>query len=159
MDCVRAIGPASVVRTNGDMHPLVAAVHLAFAEHRSLVLSPDVVWTTIAQGFSSHVQIHSEELRERFVKHEDKLILAISHRAGEVDPSVWPGLISQFTAKVPADANAFLADVLSSTAVAYSKSNSTLRTTLSRPAVVFVGITWRTLRQDCFDKASGEASK
>jgi len=32
------------------IHPLLGAVHVAFAEHRPLVLSPDALWLTILQG-------------------------------------------------------------------------------------------------------------
>ncbi len=38
LDCVAGVGH----------HPLIAAAHLAFSGHRPLVLSPDVIWLTIA---------------------------------------------------------------------------------------------------------------
>ena len=38
----------------------MAAVALAFAQHRPLVLSPDAVWLTIAQGVAQHVRLHAE---------------------------------------------------------------------------------------------------
>src|SRR4051812_17765611 len=31
-------------------HPVVAAVHMAFSDHRPLCLSPDILWLMIAQG-------------------------------------------------------------------------------------------------------------
>lgn len=34
------------------IHPLVAAVGFAFNEHRPLLLTPDMIWITIAQGFN-----------------------------------------------------------------------------------------------------------
>src|SRR5690349_5005930 len=43
--------------------PLLAAVHTAFSEHRPLVLSPDAVWVTIAQGVAHHMAVHGERLR------------------------------------------------------------------------------------------------
>src|SRR6516164_6621202 len=36
LDCVAGVGH----------HPLIAAAHLAFSEHRPLVLSPDILWVT-----------------------------------------------------------------------------------------------------------------
>jgi hypothetical protein len=42
--------PARAVIETPAIHPLLAAVHVAFAEHRPLVLSPDTIWLTIAQG-------------------------------------------------------------------------------------------------------------
>lgn len=55
--------------------PLLAAVYTAFSQHRPLVLSPDAVWMTIAQGVAHHMVIHGERLRSRFVAHEGKLDL------------------------------------------------------------------------------------
>ena len=37
------------------LNPLIEAVHLAFSDHRSLVLSPDCIWLTIVQRFGQHV--------------------------------------------------------------------------------------------------------
>ena len=51
------------------VHPLLSAVARAFADHRPLVLSPDAVWLTIAQGVAQHVRLHAEELRPRLVRH------------------------------------------------------------------------------------------
>ena len=55
--------------------PLLAAVYTAFNEHRPVVLSPDAIWITIAQGVGQHMAIHGERLRSRFVAHEGKLDL------------------------------------------------------------------------------------
>jgi hypothetical protein len=51
------------------VHPLLSAVGRAFAEHRPLVLSPDAVWLTIAQGVAQHVRLNAERLRPRLVNH------------------------------------------------------------------------------------------
>lgn len=37
-----------------SVNPLVQAVHLAFSQHRPLVLGPDVLWTTVLQGIAAH---------------------------------------------------------------------------------------------------------
>src|SRR4051794_27427598 len=58
-----------------NYHPLLAAVHTAFSQHRPLVLTPDAVWVTIAQGVAQHMAVHGEKLRSRFVAHADKLDL------------------------------------------------------------------------------------
>src|SRR5262245_60151390 len=52
---------ASVVDT-GPSHPLASAVHLAFSEHRPLVLSPDVLWITLAEGVAAHIRQCAEEV-------------------------------------------------------------------------------------------------
>jgi hypothetical protein len=61
-------------------HPLLAAVHTAFSQHRPLVLSPDAVWLTIAQGVAHHMTINGERLRSRFVSHQGKLDLVFECR-------------------------------------------------------------------------------
>jgi hypothetical protein len=38
-----------------DTHPLMTAVHMTFSEHRPLMLSPDIVWVTMAQGLAMHI--------------------------------------------------------------------------------------------------------
>lgn len=60
--------------------PLLAAVYIAFSEHRPLVLTPDAVWITIAQGVAHHMVIHGERLRPQLVAHQGKLDLAFECR-------------------------------------------------------------------------------
>jgi Domain of unknown function (DUF4419) len=55
--------------------PLLAAVYMAFSQHRPLILTPDAVWITIAQGVAHHMAVHGERLRSRFVAHQGKLEL------------------------------------------------------------------------------------
>ena len=62
-----------------DRHPhaLVGAVHRAFAEHRPLVLSPDMIWTAVVQGVARHVRNHAEGMRSLFVSHEGRKTLSV----------------------------------------------------------------------------------
>lgn len=48
------------------------SIHIAFAEHRPLRLSPDIIWTQILQGLALHVQNNAEELRPHLVSHQGK---------------------------------------------------------------------------------------
>jgi hypothetical protein len=76
---VLALGgdPEVPVIDHEGVHPLLAAVHTAFAEHRPLVLTPDALWLTIAQGVAQHVRLHANELRPRLVRHSGKETLTI----------------------------------------------------------------------------------
>jgi hypothetical protein len=65
-------------------HPLLAAVHTAFSQHRPLVLTPDSIWITIAQGVAHHMAIYGEQLRSRFVTHQGELELTFEC-AGRVE--------------------------------------------------------------------------
>ncbi|MBK8257736.1 MAG: DUF4419 domain-containing protein [Polyangiaceae bacterium] len=83
-------------------HGLVAAAHAAFCWHYPLVLSPDDVWLCLAQGFATHVKLHAEALRGRFVKHDGKL--GISVRRDDFvkgSPSNdWQGMFSELSDRV-----------------------------------------------------------
>jgi hypothetical protein len=66
-------------------HSLIEAVQIAFSQHRPLVLSPDCIWLTIAQGFSHHIRENAEALRSRLVRHhgEKELCETIPNLSGE----------------------------------------------------------------------------
>jgi len=75
------------------------AVHAAFFGHHPLVLSPDVIWTTIAQGLAHHVDQNAEELRKQFVMHDGKMQLEIT-RPSFVKGSPnnnWPDVFPEFS--------------------------------------------------------------
>lgn len=76
---------------NTSAHPLIAttetkevcnqfvrAVHLAYAHHYPLSLSPDHLWTQITQQLAFHVNANAEKLRSKFVTHEGKKTLTLA---------------------------------------------------------------------------------
>lgn len=80
-------------------HALIWAVHLAFSQHRPLILSPDMIWVTILQGLALHIRNHSELLRHRFVGHDGRIKLAIN-RTDVVDGSpenAWEEMVEDFS--------------------------------------------------------------
>lgn len=79
------------------IHPLAFAVHLAFSEHRPLLLTPDIIWITIAQGFAHHVNNHAEELRDRFVSHSGKETLAIEVLEMPKQADEWSQAVHEWT--------------------------------------------------------------
>ena len=52
--------------------PFFQTIVRAYAEHRPLVLSPDMIWVLISQGFARYVNAHSEQLRDQIVSHTGK---------------------------------------------------------------------------------------
>ena len=86
------------------------AVHLAFSQHRPLILSPDCIWLTIAQGFGHHVNENAEALRDRVVRHRRKKTLDVV--TDSLAPSRWPGLISQFSAQIRENSDPVLHETL-----------------------------------------------
>ena len=73
----------------------------AYAEHRPLVLSPDMVWLLISQGFARYVNAHSEELRDQIVNHTEKMDLVVETKKDLIheDPD-WEKLIAGFAAQI-----------------------------------------------------------
>ena len=88
-DCVRRV----------EFHPLLAAAHLAFNQHRPLVLSPDMIWVAIVQGVAQHVRNHGERLRHLFVGHAGKLEIRIDrsdfHKGSP--ENAWEGVIGDLS--------------------------------------------------------------
>jgi hypothetical protein len=82
------------------IHPLLGAVHYAFAEHRPLVLSPDAVWLTIAQGVAQHVRLNTEALRPRLVRHTGKRTLEVERETPPDSAADWADIVSEFRAAV-----------------------------------------------------------
>ena len=86
-----------LVQAKGN-HPLVTAVHLAFSQHRPLLLTPDSVWLTVAQGFARHVNIHAEALRDRFVPHQGRQTVSVSTAADLSEAAAWGPIIDGWIA-------------------------------------------------------------
>ncbi|KAB8145807.1 DUF4419 domain-containing protein [Chloroflexia bacterium SDU3-3] len=100
---VEQIGPLPSLVICDDRHALVSAARCAFYDHRPLVLSPDIIWFCIAQGFANHMAIHAEELRERFVDFSEKKTLVVERsdfRLGQENP--WEEVFSAFSQQIAA---------------------------------------------------------
>lgn len=85
-----------------QFHPVVAAIHLAFQDHRPLVLSPDIIWLLVAQGFANHVNANAEELRAKFVAHSGKHNLTVRRdefvKGSPENP--WADVFGEFSALI-----------------------------------------------------------
>lgn len=87
---------------SGGAHALVETIHMSYAKHYPLVLSPDTIWLTIAQGFANHVNANAEKLRKRFVSHEGKKMILIDEPSfvkGSPDNN-WQGTFAQFSTEI-----------------------------------------------------------
>jgi hypothetical protein len=151
-----AIGgdPAMRILEPNGVHPLLSAVGQAFAEHRPLILSPDAVWLTIAQGVAQHVRLHAEELRPRLVGHTGRERIIVD------GPTDCQHAVAQWTKQLPAEADLFDCDFSTSTDVertaarvvmldAYSPYFSVwLRCVCGIPSITLTGTVrdWQTIR-------------
>ena len=84
-------------------HPLIAATHQAFSEHRPLVLSPDMLWLAILQGIAQHVHVDPEASRDKFVSHQGRkkaeIDLAEPLIIGSSE-NPWGDIVSQFSQRL-----------------------------------------------------------
>lgn len=97
----RLVRPAQL---EAATHPVIEAVHTAFAAHYPLALSPDDVWLCLAQGLALHVEANAEALRARFVRHAGKLTLQL-RRDGFIKGSPdndWQGCFAEWSDAIAA---------------------------------------------------------
>ena len=86
----------------------------AYAGHHSVILSPDIIWNVIAQGFSQHVNNNPEALRDRIVYHEKgKITLSVITKEDLHSPNVkWDELLNTFDNMIAESTKDNLADVM-----------------------------------------------
>ncbi|HEY9784441.1 MAG TPA: DUF4419 domain-containing protein [Candidatus Obscuribacterales bacterium] len=88
---------AQVVKPLG-FHVLIEAAHRAYSRHYPLVLTPDAIWVTIAQGFANHINQNAEQYRDKFVAHKDSETIEIyrpDFSVGNPDND-WPSCFDDF---------------------------------------------------------------
>ncbi len=100
LECVSE--PDAMVLETLTLHPLVAAVFIAFCDHRPLVLSPDHFWSAIVQGLSHHIAQDPEAFRKHFVAHEGKETIKIRRDDFELGSpdNPWHEVIGDFSEQV-----------------------------------------------------------
>ena len=58
-------------------HAFFYTAERAYTDHRPLILSPDMFWLMIAQGFAQHVNLNAEQMRSLFVEHQGKKTILV----------------------------------------------------------------------------------
>ena len=97
-------------------HSFFNGMYNAYADHRPFVISPDMIWLLISQGFARHVNANSELLRKDFVDFDGKLSLIVSSESLELDSpaSSWEEIFPEFTKQIAEHTGTELINVLSS---------------------------------------------
>lgn len=88
--------------TAEPLHGLVAAVHLAYAEHRPLALAPEHLWLCVLQAIARVIEEKPEKHRHLFVEHEGKELVRIQRDQfipGSPDND-WPDAVRELGAVV-----------------------------------------------------------
>lgn len=77
------------------------AIVKAYAQHKSVTLSPDMIWLLISQGFARYVNAHAEALRPQLVDHEGQISLVVESDVDVLSQKAdWPKLIGGFTSQI-----------------------------------------------------------
>lgn len=88
-------------------------MYQAYAEHRPFVLSPDMIWLLISQGFARHVNANPESMRHYFVEFSGKQSLIVQSDKQLDDPTLaWEGIFPEFTKQIKSHVGDNLVDVL-----------------------------------------------
>jgi len=58
-------------------HSFMSGMLQSFKMHKSITLSPDIIWLLIVQGFCQHVAANAEKLRSMFVSFNGKEMLTV----------------------------------------------------------------------------------
>lgn len=91
----------SIIDRHAAPPHLVGLAHIAFAQHRHMILDPDTIWLTIERGLSAHILENAEELRSQFVTHQGKKFIEI--RRDEFvrgEKNNWEGCFDEFSEKI-----------------------------------------------------------
>ena len=95
-------------------NPFIKGMIDAFADHRPVVLSPDVIWFLICQGFAHYVNDNPEQLRDLFVDHDGKIDLVVQTGkellSGEAD---WESIVDSFYLQIRDNTKGGIADIMS----------------------------------------------
>ncbi|NPD92347.1 DUF4419 domain-containing protein [Xylanibacter muris] len=69
----------------------------AYAEHKPLVLSPDMIWLDICQVFGHHISTDAKTMRDKFVGHDGKISLVVSSEKELLSENAdWPQIMDSF---------------------------------------------------------------
>ena len=88
-------------------------MYQAYADHRPFVLSPDIIWLLISQGFARHINANQESMRNELVDFSGKLSLIVREDKKLEDPTLsWEKIFPQFTEQISQYAGKHLTELL-----------------------------------------------
>jgi len=96
-------------------HSFISGMLKSYEMHKSITLSPDVIWLLIVQGFSYHVAANAEKLRSLIVSFEGKQELVVDRQ--ELHPETatkddWVGIVQEFMEQIDKKTKDKIAPVL-----------------------------------------------
>lgn len=89
---------------NYGYHSFFEGLYNAYSDHRPFVLSPDVIWLLICQGFSKHIELNANELQYHFTNSGKKVTLSVTAEnipsLNLKTPEEWEKVFPMFTEQV-----------------------------------------------------------
>ena len=112
-DGYRIVATSFADEHNMELSSFYQTLITAYAKHKSVTLSPDMIWLLISQGFARYVNAHAEELRHQLVSHDGKkeLIVQIGNDLFSADVD-WPTLIDGFASQIDQYTKGDIANVI-----------------------------------------------
>ena len=92
-------------------NPFFYGMYEAYANHRPFVLSPDMIWLLISQGFSHHINANPERYRNRIVDFSDKMSLVVESDR-PLDSAQWDLLIPEFAENIKKNTKGTIAETI-----------------------------------------------
>lgn len=92
-------------------HPFFYGMYEAYASHRPFVLSPDMVWMLISQGFSHHINANPDKYRDRMVDFQGKKSLVVESDK-PLNEAEWERLIPEFAEEIKMSTKGTIAETI-----------------------------------------------
>lgn len=92
--------------------PFFQMMGRAYGCHRPVILSPDVIWLLICQGFNRYIRENAEKLRHLFVDHEDVAIITVDSVYYDPDNADWDRIVQKFAEEISKSTKADLSAVI-----------------------------------------------
>lgn len=94
-------------------HSFFYGMYNAYADHRPFVLSPDMIWLLISQGFARHVNANAESLRSHFIDFSGRVSLIVETDKSPTDPTLaWEEVFPEFSKQIKKHVGDELVDIL-----------------------------------------------
>jgi hypothetical protein len=96
-------------------HSFFDGMYRAYADHRPFVLSPDMIWLLISQGFAAHVRANPEGMRDHFVDFTEKMSLVVVSDEVPLDAPAdkWESIFPRFVELMSENTKGDIIDILS----------------------------------------------
>ncbi len=98
---IEAFGPIDYKLAPRGYHSFIGGMYQAYSDHRPFVISPDMIWLLICQGFSTHVNFNAQIKRDVFpdLKQQPLVIVNDKIKLGMLS-SPWEETSKQFTDQI-----------------------------------------------------------